>query len=177
MADLGARYATALFQIASEKGQLDVVLKESRFLRDTFKGEEGALSILTHPLIPTQDKNAFVDRVYGNNLSADLLGFMKLTIAKNREAFLLPAVTKLINMIKHHQNHTTARVVSAIPLDDAQLTRISAVLTRKFGKIVDITTVVDPTQIAGVSVHIDGYFLDKTVKTMLKNMKEATNQL
>ena len=172
MADLGARYATALFQIASEKGQLDVVLGESRFLRDTFKGEEGALRILTHPLISTQEKNAFIEKVYSPAISTDLLGFMKLAVAKNREAFLLPTVTKLIDMIKRHQNHTTARVVSAVPLDETQLTRISSILGKKLGKKVGITAIVDPSQIAGISVHIDGYFLDRTVKSMLKNMKD-----
>ena len=173
MADLGVRYATALFQLARESGQLNMFMEQSRFLCGTFEGEDGALRILTHPLITAEEKNTFVDKVYGTVIHSDLLGFMKLAIAKNREAFLLSALTQLAEMIKRHQNYTSARVVSAVPLSDRQKAQISSTLSTKLGKTVDLTLIVDPMQIGGISIHVDGYFLDRTVKTMLKNMKES----
>jgi len=173
MADLGVRYATAMFQLAQERDQLGVFMEQSQFICGTFEGDEGALRILTHPLISANEKNDFVEKVYGEIIHPDLLGLMKLAIAKNREAFLLSALTKLVDMIKHHQNYTTARVVSAVPLSEAQLTKLAGILSAKLGKKVDITAIVDPTALAGVSIHVDGYFLDRTAKTMLKNMKES----
>jgi F-type H+-transporting ATPase subunit delta len=172
MADLGTRYATALFQLAEESGALSDILEQAEFLYGTFKGEDGALRILTHPLISTDEKNAFVDSVYGG-VHPILFGFMKLAIAKNREAFLSPALKRLIKLIKRHQNHTSARIVTATPLTDEQKHRLSATLSKKLGKKVDLHIIVDPAQIAGISIHIEGYFLDRTVKTMLKNMKES----
>ena len=173
MADLGARYATALFQISEERGLLGEFMQQADFLCKTFEGEEGALRILTHPLISATEKNAFVDRVYGDTVHTELMGFMKLAIAKNREAFLLPTLTTLIEMIKRRQNHITARVVTATALSEQQQTRLRTILGVKFGKIVELNVVVDPAQIAGISIHVDGYFLDRTVKTMLKGMKES----
>jgi len=172
MADLGARYATALFQLSKESGQLDELLKQSQFLCSTFRDTD-ALQILTHPLIATAEKNRFIDKAFGNVVSQDLISFMKLTVAKNREAFLLSALTKLVDMIKLHKNQITARVVSAIPLSDEQKGRLANALSAKLGKQVDIYVLIDPTQIAGISIHVDGYFLDRTVKTMLKNMNES----
>jgi len=173
MANLGVRYATALFDLAVENGQMGTIMEQAQFLCDTFEGEEGALRILTHPLVSAGDKDAFVDRVYGTIIHQDLIGFMKLAIAKNREAFLLSALTKLIEMIKLHMHQITARVVSAVPLNDAQITKISQVLSSKLGKRVEIDLIIDPSKIAGLSVHVDGYFLDRTATTMLKNMKES----
>jgi F-type H+-transporting ATPase subunit delta len=98
---------------------------------------------------------------------------MKLAIAKNREAYLLPALTKLVDMIKIRRNQTTARVVSAVPLSEGQAAQLTATLQRKLGKTVDVTVIVDPAVIAGISIHVDGYFLDRTVRTMLKDMKET----
>jgi F-type H+-transporting ATPase subunit delta len=97
---------------------------------------------------------------------------MRLVILKNREAFLLPALTKLVDMIKTHKRQTTARIVSAVPLTDAQATQLTALLAKKLGKQVDITVLVDPSVIAGISIQVDGYFLDRTVRSMLKDMKE-----
>jgi len=173
MADLGVRYATALFQLSEESGMLDVIMQQAQFMCGTFEGEDGALRILTHPLITAEEKNAFVDKVYGVAIHQNLLGFMKLAIAKNREAFILSALTNLVEMIKRHQNYTTARVVSAMPLSNEQKAKLSSTLSAKLGKNVDITVVVDPEQIAGISIHVDGHFLDRTVKTLLKNMKES----
>ncbi|MCL2839726.1 MAG: ATP synthase F1 subunit delta [Defluviitaleaceae bacterium] len=172
MADLGIRYATALFEISKESGLLNEYLEQSQFLCDTLKDED-AIRILTHPRITADEKQTFLLKAFGEFVHQDLLGFMKLVIAKNREAYLLPALTKLVEMIKVHRNQTTARVVSAVPLSDGQAAQLTAILTRKLGKVVDITVVIDPTVIAGISIHVDGYFLDRTVRSMLKDMKDS----
>lgn len=175
MADLGIRYATALFQISEESGLLNEYLEQALFLQNTLKDDD-ALGILTHPMISADEKYAFIQSAFGESIHEDLLGFMKLTVAKNREAFLVPALEKLINMIKVRHNQTSAKVVSAVPLTDAQAAQLTATLTRKLGKVVDITVVVDPSTIAGLSIHVDGYFLDRTVKTMLKDLKETVRK-
>ena len=172
MADLGMRYATALFQLSKESGNLDELLTHSQFLCSTFQNTD-ALQILTHPLITSADKNSFIEKAFGSAVSQNLISFMKLTVAKNRESFILPTLTKLVDMIKLHKNQITARVVSAVPLSDEQKNQLALSLSAKLGKQVDIYVITDPAQIAGISIHVDGYFLDRTVKTMLHNMNES----
>ena len=175
MADLGIRYATALFDMSNESGMLGDYLKQAQFLCDTLT-EDGALSILVHPRISANEKYAFLTKTYGEQIHADLLNFMKLVVSKNREAYLVPALNKLIELIREHNNQTTAKVVSAVPLTDEQAAKLTEVLSRRLNKQVDVTVLVDPTQIAGLSVHVDGYFLDRTVKTMLKDLKETVKR-
>ena len=172
MADLGIRYATALFEISQESGLLKDYLEQAQLICDSLRNEE-ALLILTHPRISADEKFDFLNKAFGSVIHQDLLGFIQLVIAKNREAFLLPALDKLVEMIKYHQNQTTARVVSAVPLTDEQAGQITQILSKKLNKDVDITVIVDPSQIAGLSIHVDGYFVDRTVKTMLRDMKDA----
>jgi F-type H+-transporting ATPase subunit delta len=172
MADLGIRYATALFELSQENDLLNEYLEQARFVHDTLKNED-AQRVLVHPRIPADEKYAFLKVAFGEKVHQDLMGFMKLVIDKNREAYLLPALSKLVEMIKHRKNQVTARVVSAVPLTDAQAARLTAALSKKIGKIVDITVIVDPSVIAGISIQVDGYFLDRTVKNMLKDMRET----
>jgi F-type H+-transporting ATPase subunit delta len=171
VADLGIRYATALFDISRESGLLNDYLEQAQLVRDNIKSED-AQRVLTHPRISSDEKFAFLQKSFGEHIHQDLLGFMRLVVSKNREAFLLPALNKLVEMIETHQRKTTARVVSAVPLSSAQLTELNALLVKKTNKQVSITVVVDPSVIAGVSIHVDGFFLDRTVRTMLKDMKE-----
>jgi len=175
VADLGIRYATALFEISEEGGLLNEYLEQAQFLLSTLKDDD-ALSILTHPRISADEKYAFLTKAFGESVNQDLLGFMKLVVAKNREAYLLPAFEKLVEMIRKRNNQTSAKVVSAVPLTDEQAASLTATLTRKLGKVVDITVLVDPSVIAGLSIHVDGYFLDRTVKSMLKDMRETVRK-
>ena len=175
MADLGIRYATALFELSSESGTLNEYQEQAEFLRDTLTAD-GALSILTHPRISAKEKYDFLKTAYGGIVHQDMMGFLKLVVSKNREAYLLSALNKLVDMIRVHKNQTTARVVSAVPLTYEQAGKLADVLSRKLAKQVDVTVLVDPSQIAGLSIHVGEYFLDRTVKTMLKDLKETVRR-
>jgi F-type H+-transporting ATPase subunit delta len=180
VADLGIRYATALFEISQESGQLSEYLEQALALRDNLQKEEPQI-ILTHPRISAEEKLAVIQEVGKKALGdkpihQDLLGFIKLVIAKSREAYLLPALDKLVDMIKAYQNQATAKVVSAEPLTDEQVSQLVGILSRKLGKEVEVTVKVDPSVIAGISIHVDGYFLDRTVKTMLKDVRETLKE-
>jgi len=175
VADLSVRYAAALFEMSEESGLLSEYLEQAQFLRKSLL-EEDALQILTHPRINAGEKLEFVEKAYAGALHQDLFNFIKLTISKNREAFLLTALDRLIEMIRESQNQTTARIVSAVPLSDEQMARLASTLSAKLSKKVDITVLVDPSVIAGISIQVAGYLLDRTVKTMLKDMKETVRR-
>jgi len=149
---------------------MDAYLEQAQLVCDNISCEE-SLRILTHPRISSDEKFAFLENAFGGCVHQDLMGFMRLVIFKNRVAFLLPALRKLIDMIKTHQRQTTARVVSAVPLTDQQAEQLTACLARKLNKEVTLTVLVEPSVIAGISIHVDGYFLDRTVKTLLRDMK------
>ena len=171
MADLGMRYATALFELSQENGLVNEFMEQASFLRENLMSQE-ALALLNHPRISAERKNAFLEDAFKQHVHPDLLHFMKLAIAKNRESFIIPALTALIDMIKVYNRQTTARVVSAVPLSDEQAGRLAALLSRKLGKTVDVYVLVDPRVIAGISIHVDGYFVDQTARTLMGKMKD-----
>ena len=173
MASLVTRYANALFQLALEKGETTNYMSQAQLLCQTFEGEHSALRILTHPLIPSREKEALVDEVYGGKVNDHLLGFMKLAIAKNRATFIFPALKKLVELIKQHMYQVNARVVSAVELSEAQVAKLTHILAVKTGKKVVLERIVDPSKIGGLSIHMGGYFLDSTITTQLNNMKNS----
>jgi len=175
MANLGRRYATALFELSAEQGLLEDHLRQATLLRDTLQTDE-CKSFITHPRITGVEKKAFIDNIFKGHIHDYLLGFLHLTVDKNREDFLLPALDALVEMIRAHHNETTARVVSAVPLSEAQLTAMTSLLTRKLGKKVNIAVVVDPAIIGGLSIQVDGVFIDRTIRYQLRNMKDEISK-
>jgi F-type H+-transporting ATPase subunit delta len=175
MADLGKRYATALFDISAEQGMLEQFLAQALFLREALQEEECKVFIL-HPRVTGAEKVDFFNRIFTEHIHADFMGFLHLTVTKNREAFLIPALNQLVDMIQAHHNKTTAKVKSAVALSDIQLTSMTALLTRKLGKQVDIQVIVDPAVVGGLSIQVDGFYVDRTLRFLLRNMKDEMKQ-
>ena len=171
MADLSVRYATALFELSIERKLTADYMQQATFINELMKDEEYK-RIITHPRITLAKKHAFLDSVFAGRVHDDLLGFMRLTVAKNRESYLAPALDELVRMIRRHMNHATAKVVSATALTPEQESRLLAVLSRKLGKTVKLLVEVDASVIGGFRLHVDGYVFDRTVKRLLKDLKQ-----
>jgi len=171
MADLSTRYATALFELSLERGLASDYLKQATFISATIQDAE-CKRIITHPRISEAEKFAFLDGAFAGRIHEDLLGFMRLTVTKNREEYLAPALDALVKMIRRHQNHVTATVVSAITLTTEQESQLRILLTRKLGKTVELLSKVDASVIGGFRVHVDGHVFDHTLRRLLKDMKQ-----
>ena len=171
MADLSTRYATALFELSLERGLTSDYMQQAAFIRDIVADKE-CRRIFAHPRVSETEKFAFLDNAFAGRVHGDLLGFMRLAVTKNREAYLAPALDALVEMIRRHQNHTTAKVVSAITLTPEQESRLRLLLTRKLGKTIELSVEVDISVIGGFRLHVDGHVFDRTVKRLLKDMKE-----
>ena len=171
MADLSTRYATALFELSLERGLTSDYMQQAAFIRDIVADKE-CRRIFAHPRVSEAEKFAFLDNAFAGRIHEDLLGFMRLTVTKNREEYLAPALDALVEMIRRHQNYTTARVVSAVAFTSEQESRLRVLLARKLGKVVELSVEVDVSVIGGFRLHVDGYVFDRTVKRLLKDMQE-----
>lgn len=169
MEKLSSVYASALFNLAVEGGAVEEFLDQATFVHDTLKDAE-CLRIFYHPHINAAEKREFFGKMFAGYIHDDLLGLLYLVIDKNREAYLLPALLALIDMIKRHQNKVTAKVVSAVVFSESQIAALEALLSKKLDKRVEVALKVDPTVIGGPHIYVDGRYLDRTVKGRLRSM-------
>ena len=175
MAQLSNRYAAAIFDLSLERNQLNENLGQAIFLRDVLSDKE-CRSILTHPRISAAEKKSFFNEAFSNHISQDLMGFLHLTVAKNRENFIVPVLSSFIDMADQYFRRTTALIVSAVPLKDEQVTVLSELLSRKLSKQVTVEQKVDPSIIGGLYIQVDGYILDTTIKTRLQEIKVSLSE-
>jgi ATP synthase F1 delta subunit len=169
MAKLSGLYAAALYELVTETGKPEVVIEQAFVLRDALK-DAGCRRILVHPGIPNDEKRKFFQTAFTESLDGHLLSFISLTIDKNREAYVVPALDRLITLLRKRLNRTTAKVVGATPLSDKQIASIKALLEEKLQKQVELETDADEDVIGGAHIQTDGYFIDRTVKRRLSEM-------
>ena len=170
MAQLSNRYAAAIFELALERGNLDESLNAAIFMKDVL-GERDCQTIITHPRISSTEKKSFFDEAFKKHISVDLMGFLHLAVDKGREEYIVPILSEFIDMANYHLRKATAEVVSAFPLRAGQKAVLAALLSRKLNKQVDIDAKVDPTVIGGLYIQVDGYYMDRTLRTRLQEMK------
>lgn len=173
-ASLGGRYATALFDLARQQGQLTAVESSLKTV-STAMGESADLAALVKsPLVGRDDAAraiaALVPVLGLDPLTANFLG----VLAQNRRLGDLPAIIRAFrDLAARSRGETNAEVVSAHPLDDAQVDALKQQLRHRVGREVAIDLKVDPTLLGGLVVKIGSQMIDSSIKTRLNTLAHA----
>ena len=170
MEKLSLLYAATLFDLALEHNAVGDFLEQAVYLRDTLQAPDYR-QMLLHPQIPSHEKKEFFANAFTGYIHGDLLAFLYLAADKNREAFILPALNSLINVIERYLNKITADVYFAMSLSEGQIQEMKRILSEKLGKDVKVSLKVDPSVIGGPYIYVDGYYIDWTLKKRLRDLK------
>ncbi|MCP5396539.1 MAG: F0F1 ATP synthase subunit delta [Sphingomonadaceae bacterium] len=173
-ASLAGRYASALFDLASEGGTVSAVESDLEKL-EVALAESGELKALTtNPEISRSATGAAIEGVAGvlglDGLTTKFLG----VLADNRRLGALPGMIRAFAAIAAAQRgEVTADVASARPLSDAQVASLQEKLKAREGRTVKIRTSVDPDLLGGLVVTIGSKRIDSSIRTRLNSLAHA----
>jgi len=175
MAQLSSRYATAFFELAVERGVIDALADQVLIAHDMLCSAQFQ-NFINHPNISKDEKYKFLDdelaAMFNGSTQAEFNDFLRLLIFKNRENIIVAALNDFIRMARDFKKETTAHVVSASRMSEAQILDLKRELLAKTGKQVDISVEIDPSLIGGFYVKVDGFIIDRSVKKGLSDMKD-----
>ena len=173
-ASLQGRYASALFDLASEQGFVTAVESDLEKLGEALKGSADLAALIRNPKITRDDTAKAMDAVGG------VLGLSPLTrnfigvLAANRRLAALPEIVRSFAAIAAAQRgEVNAEVTSAHPLDDKQIAQLAAKLKAREGKEVKIKASVDPEILGGLVVRIGSRQIDSSIRTRLNSLANA----
>jgi len=78
------------------------------------------------------------------------------------------------DQIAKRRRLTIAKVTSVVELTPEQTNRLERVLSRKYGKSIEVVTTIDPAIMGGLRIEIGPYLIDDTVAT---HLADATRKL
>lgn len=173
-ASLSGRYATALFELAREKGAIGKVESSLAAVKQALADSPEFAALVRSPLIGRGDAARAVAAVAKvtklDSLTADFLG----VLAQNRRlAALANIVRDFRTLAARHRGETSAEVVSAHPLSPAQVTALKAQLRERVGRDVNVDLSVDPSLLGGLVVMIGSQMIDSSIKTRLNSLAHA----
>lgn len=167
------RYGTAIYQLAIEKDQIDIVAEEIASIKEVLETEEDFVQILNHPKIVVEEKIALVESIFKGKVSDDVMGLIVLTIVKGRQSHLIDIIEYCEAEIDAHNNIVTAYVISTEKLDKPHKEQLKQRLEDITGKTVNMMYDVDGSLIGGMIIRIGDRILDNSIKGKIANMSKV----
>ena len=171
---LPGRYAAALYDLASERRELDTVVDQMEALGRLIDQSAPFRRLLSSPLVDVTQARSAADAVlkeqgFGKTV-ADFVG----VIANNRRLGVLRAiVTAFSTLVAQKRGVVTANVASAHPLSDVQREQLRARLIEAGYGNVNIQETVDAGLLGGLVVRIGARLYDTSLKSRLQRLQYA----
>lgn len=170
---VATRYARALYNLAKEKNEQDVVFDQMRVLSEAFTGDKDIANYLESRLIPTTEKAKAIEKLVSSvALAGTLKNFLLLLANKNR----LPLFAEIVSayqVIADEAHGVTRGVVrSATVLGPEERKQISELVSRATKKQVILTYKEDPSLLGGLVAEVGTYTFDDSLISHLKRMNE-----
>ncbi|MDY6967608.1 MAG: ATP synthase F1 subunit delta [Spirochaetota bacterium] len=170
--EVSRAYAGALLEIGLEKDTLDQIEEELDFIKSIVLEDEELSLFFNSPGIPKYIKKDFVDKAFSENLSDNIISFLKVIIDNNRQSLISEINDALIEMIDKEHNRQRVEVVSSEKLEKIILEKIENTLANKLGKKIILEEVVDKDIIGGIIIKVGDLIFNGSIKKNLKEMKD-----
>ena len=173
-ADVGLRYAQALFELAKSQREVAVVEADLKGLKALIAESADLRMLIASPTFDAEQKGKGLSAIAdAAGLAATTVKFLGL-VAANRRAGALPSMIAAFERIAAaDRGAVSAEVVTAMPLTAAQETALAAALRTALGKDPEIETRVDPAILGGLRVRVGSRLYDASLKSRLDSLKFA----
>ena len=172
------RYATALFDLASETDDISSLEKNVETLTRAIDESPDLNSLISSPIYSRdQQKHAIGAIAKKMGVSAVMKNALSL-MADKRRLFVVPTFLSVLkDLISESKNEITAEVVSAQSLSKGQVEKLGKSLKKNFGKDVKINATVDPTLIGGLVVKVGSRMIDTTIRAKLNSLQNTMKEV
>jgi F-type H+-transporting ATPase subunit delta len=170
---LARRYARAVLEIGTANGNLDKIGADLRSLAKAMHDSAELVTALTNPAIRRADRRRVIDGLL-QRIGADphTRNLIYLLLDGERLGSLEAISREVDAMIEARAGRLAAEVTSALPLDDAQLSQITAALEQASGKQVAVTRREDPDLLGGVVAKLGDTVYDGSLRTQLRTLRD-----
>jgi F-type H+-transporting ATPase subunit delta len=166
-------YASALFEAARERSELEEVLSDlGEFVSALHESEELRLFFYGGQ-VPERQKRRAIDGLT-EGMKTSTTNFLKVLVDNGREEILEESLGRYEQLVKEHLGRIEVGVTTAVELSQDQLDRLKERLGRVLeGREVILETNVDPTLIGGAVFRFGGQMMDGSIRGRLESLREG----
>ena len=169
---LAERYATALFELADERHELDTVAGDLRELRAMLAASGDLTRLVRSPVLSREEQGKAMAVLAADAKLSKLTADFIAIVARNRRLFAVPGMIEgYLAMLAERRGEITAEVTSARELSKTQQDALGDQLRRVVGSRVAVDIKVDPSLLGGMIVKIGSRMVDGSLKGQLQRLQ------
>ena len=167
------RYASALFQEAKSRNEVDAVARDMQRISESISGSGDLLLFLRSQIISREIKARVLAELFEKDLSEISRNLVRLMIEKRRED-QLPGITYIFGQLyKKEQGLQDIEVLVTKRPGSDQTDLLKKALEKKTGGKVLLSFREDPSLKGGMAIRIDDTVIDGTVKHKLQQLEAS----
>lgn len=168
---IAVRYSKALFLSAMEQKQLKEVREDMVFVLQ-LSAMEDFRSIIDSPIINNTRKREIMKALFRDYVSSTSFSLITLAVNNNREAYLPGIARVFIDRADRHEGITRVMLKTAAPVDSKNRDRVIGIIEEDLGTKADMQELVDSDIAGGYILKIGDKYIDASLRTQLRKIKE-----
>lgn len=170
---LANRYAKSLVDLATEKGQLEAVHADMKYLQAVCKASRDFVNLLRSPVIKADQKNSIITAVTKDQIGPLSAAFAALLVRKGREGELPEIAAAFVDQYNEIKDIHRVKLTTAIPISEAIRTSIQEKVKQEKGLgTIELETVTDESLIGGFVLEFNNNLVDASIIRDLKDIKK-----
>ena len=172
MAQIGERYAQALFDVANKNNKVTEVSETLASLGEAINANEDVKKVLLSPLVAGNDKVAILKSALGESVSEELSTLFDLLSKNNRLALIPDVVESFKEVMSRTSGVMNGEVNSAIELTDQEKNEVQKIIENKLSQKVELQYNVKPNMIGGIEAKVGSYIFEDSIKSHMQKLND-----
>ena len=171
MTTLARPYAKAAFELAQAGNDL-AAWDDMLALADAITAEESVAGLLDSPLFGATRVVKLVTDIGGERFNEKFLDFISV-LGSNGRLPLLPEISVLYRRLRQEaEKRLHVLVVSAVPLEEDQSSRMRDALARRFESEIELESEIDPGVLGGAVIYAGDQVIDGSLLGRLHKLEQ-----
>ena len=172
------RYATALFELASETDALPQAEQDMEALGTALDTSDDLRTLLSTPIYTRDEQGrAMASVTEAMGLSALVRNLVGLMAGKGRLFVLAEVISLFARLMAEHRGEVTADVTAARAMSDAQQAALVKTLKAAIGQDIKLNVAVDEGIIGGLVVKVGSKMIDTSIRSKLASLQNAMKEV
>jgi F-type H+-transporting ATPase subunit delta len=163
------RYAKAVFELAQQEGHVDEWAGRLSKVREVLS-DPGVVAVLTNPTISTEQRMALIS-AQPHLFDEEATNLARLLIESDRVRDVEDIVKEFERLADEAAGRMRATVTTAVELAPEDRDRVAGELSRRLGKEISLSVVVDPRILGGLKLQYGDRLVDASVATKLQQLR------
>lgn len=166
-------YARAILAVASAESNGAQVEDEIYRFSQVLQSSEELKSTLSDASIPSARRQQIVEDLLDGQATQTTVALVSMIVAAGMGSDIKAIADRVIGLGAESRDKAVAEVYSVVDLSSDQQQRLAAALKSATGKDVEMKIIIDESVMGGLLVQIEDEVIDGTVRTRLKQLREA----